>query len=536
VARHGWNVLAVLLAFILLGAHAGRPNMWGVLSMTKCAGNHVGTYTAKVAGCVALVAMAILVLGARPALQQPVPSTIKPPTWIKCPGEGGPGYVPGAQCTDLKLPADWSNSSAGSITIGVARRLAKPGTSGGTLIFIPGGPGSLGKARLIGDAAPLGELGKRYDLYGFDVRGVGGSTGLQCDSNLKGKMLDSSINPPTTEDAFLALQRTGAALYRSCQKATEPRALVDHLDARQVARDMESLRRAIDIPQISVYAHSYGTLLALTYLEMYPEHVKATVLNDTMYHPRTIDQQQADASAALESAMGRVLTGEDGIVNWRMYDDVRRRLPNVPDPDDSGQSQIKTLSELNSKLVSMLSKNQPAKVMPWLKKAAQLPPPPSPALNPTPSPTGSSTDYYDDAILCSDFGTTKDWAAYTASRDAAAKAAPHTSMNPNSTSSQILCVGWQKVVNPPAPQQPVKAPVLIVQATGDVSTPYTWATGLRDTLGDQADLVKVNGFGHFERTKYGSTCAQEAINRFMLQGQRVGSVNCPADPPLPEQP
>ena len=87
-------------------------------------------------------------------------------TWKNC-GSG-------MDCTELKAPVDWAAPDGEQITLALSRHQAS-GTSKGSLLINPGGPGGSGYDYAQGFTGSTGVY-DNYDIVGFDPRGVGRST------------------------------------------------------------------------------------------------------------------------------------------------------------------------------------------------------------------------------------------------------------------------------------------------------------------------------------------------------------------------
>src|SRR5436190_1372052 len=104
-------------------------------------------------------------------------------TWGACPVSlGGIERDPRQQCASLPVPLDYRNPHGRRISVEVSRiATAKPELRRGVLLFNPGGPGGSGLdlpselLRLLPTAVT-----DRFDLIGFDPRGVGYSTPVTC--------------------------------------------------------------------------------------------------------------------------------------------------------------------------------------------------------------------------------------------------------------------------------------------------------------------------------------------------------------------
>jgi pimeloyl-ACP methyl ester carboxylesterase len=98
--------------------------------------------------------------------------------WKAC----GPD-APGFECATAVVPLDYDRPRAVTITLASTRLPATDRQHRiGSLFLNPGGPGSSGVAFVQAAARRLysAEVRARFDLVGFDPRGVGGGAPLQC--------------------------------------------------------------------------------------------------------------------------------------------------------------------------------------------------------------------------------------------------------------------------------------------------------------------------------------------------------------------
>ncbi len=103
------------------------------------------------------------------------------------------------QCADVKVPLDYKKPGGKAITVAMAKLPAKGGKPIGSLFINPGGPGGSGIAMLsLVELAFSKDVIDKYDIIGFDPRGVGSSTPVDCiDSREMDKILDSDIDTLT---------------------------------------------------------------------------------------------------------------------------------------------------------------------------------------------------------------------------------------------------------------------------------------------------------------------------------------------------
>ena len=101
--------------------------------------------------------------------------------WGSCAAEGE--GLQAFQCATAVVPLDYDKPKGRQITLALARLPASdPGRKIGSLFLNPGGPGGSGVDLLFG-AGPFlysDEVRARFDLVGFDPRGIIRSTPLRC--------------------------------------------------------------------------------------------------------------------------------------------------------------------------------------------------------------------------------------------------------------------------------------------------------------------------------------------------------------------
>ena len=222
----------------------------------------------------------------------------------------------GIACGLLDVPADYRNPSAGSIKIAVnVRRADSPDERIGYLFVNPGGPGGSGlKLARNSERVFADELLLRFDIVGFDPRGVGvsdpefacGAPGEQL--ALLGT-IDGDIDTPE-ETA------TGEAAANLCIESMGP--VGGLLHSEYVARDMDEIRKRLGAEQISYLGFSYGAALGVWYATLFPESVRAMVVDGANNPVDQADTQQERMEEAFEEYtpfeenLERALTACDG--------------------------------------------------------------------------------------------------------------------------------------------------------------------------------------------------------------------------------
>jgi pimeloyl-ACP methyl ester carboxylesterase len=199
------------------------------------------------------------------------------------------------------VPLDYGNP--GGRTIGIALdRHAATGTKIGSLVTNPGGPGASGVDSLdyvVSILSPA--VVQHFDVIGFDPRGVARSAPIEC---VSGPQLDRilAVDPaPTTDAGFQTLVDASRTFDQGCQARSGD--LLPYVSTENAARDVDQIRRAVGDDKLTYFGFSYGTLLGATYAELFPDRVRAMVLdgaNDPAIDPIT---SNIDQSAAFDQAL-----------------------------------------------------------------------------------------------------------------------------------------------------------------------------------------------------------------------------------------
>lgn len=202
-----------------------------------------------------------------PTTPSPVRSTIR---WRRC-GED-------FQCGSVRVPASYERRTGKTIKLALIRlRAPVPQRRIGSLIVNPGGPGGSGVdfvRQAAVDTIPA-ELRARFDIVGFDPRGVGASRPVSCGNEPERFLARdlASVNQATVADVLRAAQ----SLASACQESTG--AFLKDMSTAAVARDLDRIRAAVGDAQLNFLGFSYGTFIGMTYAELFPRRVRALVLD-----------------------------------------------------------------------------------------------------------------------------------------------------------------------------------------------------------------------------------------------------------------
>jgi pimeloyl-ACP methyl ester carboxylesterase len=200
-------------------------------------------------------------------------------------------------CGRLEVPISYTHPGTGTLPLFLLRA-TMAGQTGriGSLVVNPGGPGVSGADTAISLALSMPEdVLKRFDVVGFDPRGVALSTPVECIPDPLKEKVEAEEPRPTTDaqlDAAFALARTVAG---GCAKKYGD--ALSAFDTVDTARDMDRIRQALGDERLSYLGYSYGTTLGSAYAELFPKNIRALVL-DGVVDPGSSPQADAEASAA----------------------------------------------------------------------------------------------------------------------------------------------------------------------------------------------------------------------------------------------
>lgn len=206
-------------------------------------------------------------------------------------------------CGTVSVPQDWATATDGKPADGrtfelslIRIRSKKQANRIGSLLMNPGGPGGSGVEFAVLTAGRYSELLERFDLIGFDPRGVGRSDPVKCMSDAD---LDASFGfepDPVSQAAFdSAVALTRRTVTPCGTKYGDDLRL---FSTEQAARDMDAIRAAVGDEKMTYLGYSYGTLLGAVYAQLFPTKIRALVLDGA------VDPQQSPVEGSEGQAKG----------------------------------------------------------------------------------------------------------------------------------------------------------------------------------------------------------------------------------------
>lgn len=201
-------------------------------------------------------------------------------------------------CDFFDAPKDYYSVSGETVKIHYAVHKATDSENRiGILVFNFGGPGaeSVNNTNwMITEELPA-EILAKFDIVGMDPRGSGQSVYAQ-------ELTDCAVAESKGEG--------------NCNSVYE--AIAPYVGSNSVVKDLDQLRSVLGEDKLNLFGYSYGTRLGSLYANMYPENVRAIVLDS----PMTPNEENH-----FESVKGKI-TGFDLVIDYRLgFDsDLKNRL------------------------------------------------------------------------------------------------------------------------------------------------------------------------------------------------------------------
>jgi pimeloyl-ACP methyl ester carboxylesterase len=170
------------------------------------------------------------------------------------------------------------------------------------LFIFAGGPGQAATETYVSLRSAFNEINRSRDIVLIDQRGTGKSNALRCESPD-----DFDLIQNLTPDELEAYQLEQMQTCLSSLPA-DPRYYTTTL----AVNDFDAVREALGYETINLYGLSYGTRVALTYLKLYPNHVRAVILDGVLPQDAILGVDVAhDAQQALDLIFSRCAADTD---------------------------------------------------------------------------------------------------------------------------------------------------------------------------------------------------------------------------------
>jgi pimeloyl-ACP methyl ester carboxylesterase len=417
----------------------------------------------------------------------------------------------GLECAELDVPVDYEQPGGDTLTLSISRAPAS-GDRIGALFVNPGGPGGTA-TDFAGDVAAAlpGDVTDRFDIVGVDPRGLGASE-IDCGVDPHELYdLDYTIDSDEDESTLLDVSED---YVEQCEQGVGD--LLRHLGTRNVARDIDAVREAMGDEQASFLMFSYGTAIAQVYADLFPERVRAMVIDGVVELGPSGVETATDQAAGFEQALGSFVDdcndddscpiGPDaeGALDELTAQVEEEPIPASPRDLGPGELQVGLGEALYAEFL-------------WPELAEGI----AQALDGEGSGMVALADEYIErsdfdlyfAVNCVDFAWPDDPDQLLDDGVAAGDESRH--FGEALVNDYVRCAMW------PAEADPLKRvtgegvpTVLVVGTTNDPATPYAQAERVAETL-DDAVLLTYDGEGHGVVAS-GVPCIDDAVAAYLV--------------------
>jgi pimeloyl-ACP methyl ester carboxylesterase len=223
-------------------------------------------------------------------------------------------------CATLVVPLDYTDPDGRQIDIALTRRPARDDDNRiGSLLINYGGPGAPGVEFLQASYDDLPEpIKDRFDLVSFDPRGVGQSTAIECGDDAAATAAFDG-DPDTADELEQALE-LHAEFVAACERNAGD--LLPFLGTNNAARDLDRIREAVGDDALTYLGYSYGTSLGYAYATLFPDRIRALVLDGVVDPQLSPEASVANDAKSFEAATAAFFSACE----------ARRDCPIGPDP------------------------------------------------------------------------------------------------------------------------------------------------------------------------------------------------------------
>jgi pimeloyl-ACP methyl ester carboxylesterase len=431
----------------------------------------------------------------------------------------------GVETTTLQVPIDYEDPDGPTFDLFVARHLATDQENKiGSLLVNPGGPGFGGSDFAIyADQIYDPELLERFDIIGWDPRGTGKSEpAIDCIDDYDHYFSGTDITP---DDAAERQQLVDLAEEFADNCADNNGDFFEYVGTNNSARDMDSIRRALGEDQISYFGFSYGSELGATWATLFPDTVRAAVLDGAADPTADMTESGIQQAAGFEGTLDTYLAqcSDDSSCAFHndgdaegAFDQLMLDLDDEPIPSEPGRPDVTRGVALQAVAQAMYSESF------WDQLSEAL----------ADAQTGDGAgllalydSYYQrqsdgtwgneleafQTISCMD-----DPERLTVEEDD--ETAPeYIAVAPRfapGTTGTYFCTFFPAAVDPRVEITGDGAgPIVVIGTTGDPATPLSSTRAMADTLED-GRLVVVDADQH---TGYGvNDCVNDAVHRYLV--------------------
>jgi len=461
--------------------------------------------------------------------------------WKKIDGNDLDGF----DCASFARPLDRDTPNGEQVHLAIVKFPATGPASQriGTLFLNPGGPGQsgVGLSKIV-YLLPA-SVRASFDFVTYDPRGIGASTpalaGTGCNIPKPTRPATGTVN---WRSVLAARQQQVAKANARCFDAN--RALVEHGGTLDGVYDLDALRAAVGDDKLTYWGISYGTLVGSTYAQVFPEKVRALVLDANIDPQTTLAGITAGSDApdhsigfflqatglrekfdaVMEQLARRTIDLPDGsrYTRWDLLDTLNDGVDFFPITGETSWTQAKDAVTDTWNAFFGTADEQDAARQALTHEDLRSP------------STGTAGSLWS-AVVCQDFSDRMSNARQQALLTDLVREGP---IYGGSLGVDYLttCNGYGDATPHPVPrpaQYGPPVPGVIVNSTHDGETPYQWAVNTARAYPTMRAITIVGGLhGSFGLSQ--SACVDDAIGQFLATATPPPiDLACPYAPPAP---
>jgi pimeloyl-ACP methyl ester carboxylesterase len=443
-------------------------------------------------------------------------------------------------CGSTEVPISYDEPGGATLPLFLVRVVMAGQTDRiGSLMINPGGPGASGADAAIGLALTLPEtVMQRFDLVGFDPRGVGLSTPVECIPKERKEQLVAAEPRPTSDEELDEVFGLFQEVADGC--AEEYGDALGAFNTVDTARDMDRLRESLGDERLTYLGYSYGTTLGSTYAELFPDKVRALVLDAAVDPGGEAITRAEESAAAFEAGFDAFAANCTSLIAGcpigatprQFVEDLMAQAEQTPIPSSRAEETRQAtpgvvLTAIQAALYDTGSWPQLAQALSAAQKGDSagvfsLADSYSGRL-----PDGTYSNLLDAnlAINCAD---TAETFSESEVRDLVASwNATYPLFGAGAALGLYTCSVWE-AERTPLPERDAEGsgPILVVGNAGDPVTPLPGAVDMAEVL-DSGVLLTWQGQGHTAYPK--SECVNAAVNAYLIDlTPPLDGLTCPA--------
>lgn len=437
------------------------------------------------------------------------------------------------ECADMKVPLSYDEPDGETIDISLVRLPAKDKDKRiGSLVLNPGGPGGSGieyarAARLV----LTSDVIDHYDVVGFDPRGVGRSTPIEClNDRQMNRFLELDPNPEVDEDVAVTVRQSKRFGPRCKRNSPD---LTPNIGTPYVARDLDVLRSVLGDERLNFLGKSYGTFIGATYADLFPSRVGRMVLDGAVDPTLTNAELSRGQALGFEVALERFAAWCADQKECPLSDDPAEAVQEVADflaaveeePLPAERGRPLTAAQATLGIVGSLYSAEYG----WESLMYAL----DSAFDGDGLALQSEADWLTERRPDGSFANNANEALYAVNcidrpdragpEETEAQAAEWSKDAPVFGATlawgNLPCYYWPvpAVDEPREIKAPGAGPIVVVGTEFDPATPYPWSVALADQLDSGVLVSWMGGDGH---TAYfsGSKCIDRAVDKYLVDG------------------